>query len=99
MEKLLLAVTEIHTAQPLMPKPSHFEVEIATAKFREYKLPGTDEIPAELIQAGGETSIKPLTLFGIRKNLLSSGRSLLLYQFTRRTIKPTAVIIEAYLCY
>jgi hypothetical protein len=41
--------TEIHTAQPLVPEPSSFEVEIAIEK---YKLPGTDQILAELIQAG-----------------------------------------------
>jgi hypothetical protein len=31
-----------------------FEVEIAIAKLKMYKLPGRDQIPAELIQAGGE---------------------------------------------
>jgi hypothetical protein len=30
------------------------EVEIAIAKFKKYKLPGNDQIPSELIQAGGE---------------------------------------------
>jgi hypothetical protein len=39
------------------------------------------------------------TLFGIRKKYLGSGRSLLLYQFTSRAIKLTAVVIEAYHCY
>jgi hypothetical protein len=46
---------EIHTAELLVPDPSPFEVEIAIAKFKEYKLPGNDQIPAELIQTGGET--------------------------------------------
>jgi hypothetical protein len=31
------------------------EVETATAKLKKYKSPGSDQIPAELIQAGGET--------------------------------------------
>jgi hypothetical protein len=35
--------------------PSPFEVEIAMVKFRRYKSPGSDQILAELIQAGGET--------------------------------------------
>jgi hypothetical protein len=37
--------------------PSTFEreVEIAIAKLKKYKLPGIDQIPAELIHAGGET--------------------------------------------
>jgi hypothetical protein len=30
------------------------EVEVAIAKLRRYKSPGSDHIPAELIQAGGD---------------------------------------------
>jgi hypothetical protein len=45
---------EIHTAEPLVPDPSPFEVEIAIAKLKTYKSPGSDQILAELIQAGGE---------------------------------------------
>jgi hypothetical protein len=37
-----------------VPDPSPFEVEIAIAKLKIYKSPGSDQIPAELIQAGGE---------------------------------------------
>jgi hypothetical protein len=29
-------------------------VEIASAKLKKYESPGSDQIPAELIQAGGE---------------------------------------------
>jgi hypothetical protein len=47
---------EIHTAEPLVPDPSPFDDEIACVKFRRYKMPGSDPIPAEVIQAGGETS-------------------------------------------
>jgi hypothetical protein len=36
--------------------------------------------------------------FGKRRNCLISGRSLLLYQFTRRVIKLTAIIIMGYHC-
>jgi hypothetical protein len=46
---------EIHTAEPLAPDYSPFEVEIAIAKSEKYKSPGSNQIPAELIQAGGET--------------------------------------------
>jgi hypothetical protein len=45
----------MHTAKPLVPDPSAFEVEIAIAKLKRYISPGSDQIPAELIQAGGET--------------------------------------------
>jgi hypothetical protein len=33
---------------------SPFEVEIAIAKLKRYKSPGSDQIPTELIQARGE---------------------------------------------
>jgi hypothetical protein len=48
---------EIHTAQPLIPGPSHLEVEMSIAKLKKYKPPGRDQIPAELYRAGGETSV------------------------------------------
>jgi hypothetical protein len=34
--------------------PSPFDVEIAIAKLKRYKSPGSDQIPTELMQAGGE---------------------------------------------
>ena len=37
-----------------MPEPIAFEVELATEKL-SYKLPGIDQIPTELIKAGGRT--------------------------------------------
>jgi hypothetical protein len=46
---------DIHTAEPLVPEPSLVEVEIAIRKLKSYKSLGTDNIPAELIKAGGET--------------------------------------------
>jgi hypothetical protein len=45
---------EVHAAEPLVPGTSCFEVEIAIAKLEKYKSPGSDEILAEMIQAGGE---------------------------------------------
>jgi hypothetical protein len=46
---------ETHTAEPLIPGPASFEVEIAIARLKKHRSPGSDQIPAELIQAGGET--------------------------------------------
>jgi hypothetical protein len=46
---------QIHTVEPLVPDPSPVGVEIAIATLKNYKSPGSDEIPAALIQAGGET--------------------------------------------
>jgi hypothetical protein len=45
---------DIHTAEPLVPQPSLVEVEIPIGKLKSYKSPGTDQIPAEMIKAGGE---------------------------------------------
>jgi hypothetical protein len=36
-------------------KPNLAELEIAIGKLKSYKSPGTDQILAELIKAGGET--------------------------------------------
>jgi hypothetical protein len=46
---------EIHTAEPLVPEPSAFEVELAIEKLKNHKSTGVDQIPAELIKARGGT--------------------------------------------
>jgi hypothetical protein len=38
----------------LVPGPNSLEVEIAIAKLKKYKSRGNDQIPAELIHAGGK---------------------------------------------
>jgi hypothetical protein len=48
---------EIHIAEILVPGPSHLEVEIPIANLKKYKSPGSDQIPAELYLAGGETLV------------------------------------------
>jgi hypothetical protein len=45
--------TEIHTAEPLVPEPSALVVEMAVENLKRHKSPGIDQIPAELIKAGG----------------------------------------------
>jgi hypothetical protein len=45
---------EIQTAELLILDVIPFEVEIAIAKLKRYKEPGTDQISAEVIQAGSE---------------------------------------------
>ena len=47
---------EIHTAEPIVPEPSASEVELAINKLKSHKLPGIDEIPAELIKARSGTT-------------------------------------------
>jgi hypothetical protein len=59
----VLNVHEVHNvrqkdtqmAGPLVPEPSPVKVEIGTGKLKSYKSPGTDQILAKLIKAGGET--------------------------------------------
>jgi hypothetical protein len=38
-----------------VPEPSALEVELAIEKLKSHKSPGIDQIPAELIKAGGST--------------------------------------------
>ena len=45
----------MHTAEPLVPEPSAFEVDLATENFKSHKSPGINQIPAELIKEGGRT--------------------------------------------
>jgi hypothetical protein len=47
--------THTHRAEPPLPEPSAFEVEMASEKLREHKSPYIDQIPVELIKAGGRT--------------------------------------------
>jgi prolipoprotein diacylglyceryltransferase len=88
---------DIHTAEPLVPEPSLVNVEIAIGKLKSYKSPGTDQIPAEMIKAEGETLCSVIHFFvlhGIRRNYRSSGRNLLLYQFIKRVIRLSVIIID-----
>jgi hypothetical protein len=91
---------EINTAEPLVPEPSAFEVEMAIEKLKRYKSPGIDQIPAELIKAGvvkyALRSVNLLIIFGIKRNYLSSGRSQSLFLFIRMVIKQIVVTIMAY---
>ena len=57
---------EIHTAEPLVPEPSALENELAIEKLKIHKSPGIDQIPAELIKAGGST-----ILFAIHKLIIA----------------------------
>ena len=57
---------EIHTAEPLLPEPSAFEFELAIEKLNSHKSPGTDQMPVELLKAGGRT-----ILFAIHKLTIS----------------------------
>ena len=64
---------EIHTAEPLVPEPSASEFEQAIDKLKRVKSPDIDQIPAELIKAGGRTiylEIHKLVIFIWKKEKL-----------------------------
>jgi hypothetical protein len=77
---------EVHTAESLVPGPSRLEVEIAIAKLSINR-----QVVIKFLHNGfrkeGPRSTNSLILFGIRKNCLINGMSLLLYQFTKRVTK------------
>ena len=68
--------------------------------LKRHKSRDFDEVPTDLIEAGGRTGRseipKLLMRFGVRRNCLRSGRSRSLYLSISRTIKQILVIIEAY---
>jgi hypothetical protein len=43
--------TEIPTVEPSVSDPSPFDVEIAIAELKKCKLPGSDQMPSELISS------------------------------------------------
>ena len=73
----------MHTAEPLVPEPSAFEVEMAIEKLKRQKSPSINQISAELIKAGIEQFapilISLFILFGIRMSCLRGGMSQSLY--------------------
>jgi hypothetical protein len=68
---------EIHAAEPLVPEPNAFEIEMALEKLKRQQSLRIDKIPAELIKARSRKIhseiINLLILFGIRSNCLRSG--------------------------
>jgi hypothetical protein len=53
----VIDVRQVETAEPLVPGPSHLEVEISIAKLKKCTSPGSDQSLVELIQAGGDTLV------------------------------------------
>jgi hypothetical protein len=56
-----------------VPEPSAFESEVAIEKLNTHKLPGIDQIPAELIETGGRiiwSEIHKLTSSVLKKEEL-----------------------------
>jgi hypothetical protein len=78
----------VHTAEPLAPGKSRLEVEIAIAKLKKYKSLGSDQIPAELIQVGGEmllsAILKPINSIWNKKELLDQWKESIIVQIHKK---------------
>ena len=93
-------LAEIHTAEPLVTEPSDFEVELAIEKLKSLKSPGIDQIPAELIKAGGRTircAIHKLIIsIWIKEELPDEWKVSIIVPIIRRGIKQIVITIGAY---
>jgi hypothetical protein len=93
---------EIQTAEPFVPEPSISEVEVVICKLKRYKSPGADQIPAELIQAGGETLLseihKLFKLIWNKEEFPHQWKESISYLFKKRVIKVSVVTNGAYHC-
>jgi hypothetical protein len=94
---------DIHTAEPLVPEPILVVVEIATGKLKIYKSPGTDQIPAELIKAGGETLHSEIhrLIFCIwnKEELPQQWKESIILSIYKKGDKTKVIIIEESPCY
>jgi hypothetical protein len=90
--------TEIHTAEPLVPEPSAFEVELAIENLKRHKSPGIDQITSELIKAGGRTICseihKFINSFLSKEELPEEWKELIIVPNYKKCDKT--IIIEAY---
>jgi hypothetical protein len=94
---------EVYTYEPLVSCPSCLEVEIAILKFKKYKSPGSDQIPAELIQAGGEALLsairKLINSIWNKEELSAQWKESINVPVHKRVTKLNVIIIVVYHCY
>jgi hypothetical protein len=94
---------EIPTAESLLPDPRPFDVEIAIANMKRFKSPGSDQIPAEIIRAGGEilrSKIhKLINSFWNEEELLDQWQEFVLVPVHKKGDKSDVVIFVGYHCY
>jgi hypothetical protein len=88
-------MTEIHTAEPLVPNPSACMIKMGTEKLKRH-------IPPEFMQLGGRIACsgnqKLYILYGTTKHCLCTGMSSSMCLFIRRVIKQMVMIAKAYIC-
>jgi hypothetical protein len=77
-------------------------VEIAIAKLKKYKSPGSDQIPAELIQAGGEILLseihKLINSVCNKEELPDQWKESIIVPIHKKGDK-TVIVIMGYHCY
>jgi len=92
--------TETCTAEPLVPEPSAFEVELAVEKLKSHKSPGIGQIPAELMKAGGRTICceihKHINSIWNKGKLPEKWKELSLYLSIRRALNKLYIITVSY---
>jgi hypothetical protein len=90
-------------AEPLVPCPSSLEVEITIAKLKKYKSPGSDQIPSELIQAGGEILLseihKLINSIWNKEKLPDQWKESIIVPIHKKGDKLTVIINVGYHCY
>jgi len=87
--------TEIHTEEPLVLETNAFEVEMANEKLKGHISQGSDQIPAELIKAGGRkicSEIHKLITSMLNKEKLEEWKESIIVPIYKKGV----VIIEAY---
>ena len=91
---------EIHTAEPLVPEPSASDVELAIGKLKSHKSPDINQIPAELIKAGGRTICleihKLIISIWKKEKLPEEWKESIIVPIHKRGIKQIVIIIGAY---
>jgi hypothetical protein len=95
-------LNSVRHEEPLVPDPSHLEVEIAIAKMKKYKSPGSDQIPADLLQAGGEALVsvihRLITYIWNKEELPDQWKESVILPVHKKGDK-TVIIILGYHCY
>jgi hypothetical protein len=81
----------------------HLDVEIAIAKLKKYKSPGSDQISAELILAGGKMLLsvihKLINSIWNKEELPDQWKKSIIVPILKRVTKLTVIIIVGYHCY
>jgi hypothetical protein len=89
--------TEIHTTEPLVPKPSASDVELAIEKLKSHRSPGVDQNPAELIRAGGMTIRYEIHKLIIRRNRSTTDHIICILQILEKKLEYNEVVHQFFI--